>query len=161
MSQDSQMAHLLHVSKLQSDLEYKKAFEDVKNQYHVSMDMVNLVHAKKAQDLATDRGYKTIMHRYTALPTDMKVEWAKQAYGLQSDVSPEVHYFYTTLHSFSHLELIIKNNFGSLIFGRFTDNNYHSLIILSPLTQWLYQRVRSLLNYNLIQYVIQYGRSAI
>ncbi|XP_070802199.1 nebulin-related-anchoring protein isoform X1 [Pituophis catenifer annectens] len=85
VSQDSQMAHLLHVSKLQSDLEYKKASEDVKNQYHVSMDMVNLVHAKKAQDLATDRGYKTIMHRYTALPTDMKVEWAKQAYGLQSD----------------------------------------------------------------------------
>ncbi|XP_026560586.1 nebulin-related-anchoring protein isoform X3 [Pseudonaja textilis] len=85
VSQDSQMIHLLHVSKLQSDLEYKKAFEDIKNQYHVSMDMVNLVHAKKAQDLATDRGYKTIMHRYTALPTDMKVEWAKQAYGLQSD----------------------------------------------------------------------------
>uniref|UniRef100_A0A8C5REZ9 Nebulin related anchoring protein n=1 Tax=Laticauda laticaudata TaxID=8630 RepID=A0A8C5REZ9_LATLA len=85
VSQDSQMTHLLHVSKLQSDLEYKKAFEDIKNQYNVSMDMVNLVHAKKAQDLATDRGYKTIMHRYTALPTDMKVEWAKQAYGLQSD----------------------------------------------------------------------------
>ncbi|KAM6442896.1 nebulin-related-anchoring protein isoform 2-T2 [Liasis olivaceus] len=85
VSQDSQMAHLLQVSKMQSDLEYKKAFEDVKNQYHVSMDMINLVHAKKAQDLATDRGYKTIMHRYTALPTDMKVEWAKWAYGLQSD----------------------------------------------------------------------------
>ncbi|XP_042313004.1 nebulin-related-anchoring protein isoform X2 [Sceloporus undulatus] len=84
-SEDSQMAHSLHVSKMQSDLEYKKAFEDVKNQYHVSMDMINLVHAKKAQDLATDRGYKTITHRYTALPTDMKMEWAKWAYGLQSD----------------------------------------------------------------------------
>uniref|UniRef100_A0A6J0SP25 Nebulin-related-anchoring protein isoform X1 n=1 Tax=Pogona vitticeps TaxID=103695 RepID=A0A6J0SP25_9SAUR len=85
VNEDSQMAHSLHVSKLQSDLEYKRTFENVKNQYHVSMDMINLVHAKKAQDLATDRGYKTVMHRYTALPTDMKVEWAKWAYGLQSD----------------------------------------------------------------------------
>ncbi|XP_053161213.1 nebulin-related-anchoring protein isoform X2 [Hemicordylus capensis] len=84
-SEDSQMSHLLHVSKMQSDLEYKKAFEDTKTQYHVSMDMVTLVHAKKAQDLATEKGYKTIPHRYTALPTDMKVEWAKWAYGLQSD----------------------------------------------------------------------------
>ncbi|XP_054838259.1 nebulin-related-anchoring protein [Eublepharis macularius] len=85
VSEDSQMAHVLHMSKMQSDLEYKKAFENANTQYHVSMDMINLVHAKKAQDLATGRGYKTIMHRYTALPTDMKVEWAKWAYSLQSD----------------------------------------------------------------------------
>uniref|UniRef100_A0A8C0BE43 Nebulin related anchoring protein n=1 Tax=Buteo japonicus TaxID=224669 RepID=A0A8C0BE43_9AVES len=85
VEEDSQMAHSLQMSKLQSDLEYKKAFEDTKNQFHVSMDMVNLVHAKKAQNLATDRGYKTALHHYTALPTDMKVAWAKWAYGLQSD----------------------------------------------------------------------------
>uniref|UniRef100_A0A8C8EDX5 Nebulin related anchoring protein n=1 Tax=Otus sunia TaxID=257818 RepID=A0A8C8EDX5_9STRI len=82
---DSQMAHSLQMSKLQSDLEYKKAFEDTKNQFQVSMDMVNLVHAKRAQNLATDRGYRTTLHHYTALPTDMKVAWAKRAYGLQSD----------------------------------------------------------------------------
>ncbi|XP_068544712.1 nebulin-related-anchoring protein isoform X2 [Anas acuta] len=83
--EDSKMAHSLQMSKLQSDLEYKKAFEDTKNKFHVSMDMVNLVHAKKAQNLATDKGYKTALHHYTALPTDMKVAWAKWAYGLQSD----------------------------------------------------------------------------
>ncbi|KAM7169552.1 nebulin-related-anchoring protein [Macrochelys suwanniensis] len=82
---DSQIAHSLQMSKLQSDLEYKKASEDTKSQFHVSMDMINLVHAKKAQNLITDRGYKTSLHCYTALPTDMKVEWAKKAYGLQSD----------------------------------------------------------------------------
>ncbi|KAM9133007.1 nebulin-related-anchoring protein [Pangshura tecta] len=82
---DSQIAHSLQMSKLQSDLEYKKASEDTKSQFHVSMDMINLVHAKKAQNLITDRGYKTILHCYTPLPTDMKVEWAKKAYGLQSD----------------------------------------------------------------------------
>lgn len=93
VEEDSQMAHSLQMSKLQSGLEYKKAFEDTKNQFHVSMDMVNLVHAKKAQNLATDRGYKTALHHYTALPTDMKVAWAKWAYGLQSDVSPELNIF--------------------------------------------------------------------
>ncbi|KAM9618253.1 nebulin-related-anchoring protein isoform 2-T2 [Trichechus inunguis] len=82
---DSQMSHSLQMSKLQSELEYKKGFEDAKSQYHVSLDMVHLVHARKAQHLATDIGYKTVSHRFTALPTDMKVEWAKKAYGLQSD----------------------------------------------------------------------------
>lgn len=97
VEEDSQMAHSLQMSKLQSDLEYKKAFEDTKNQFQVSMDMINLVHAKKAQNLATDKGYKTALHHYTALPTDMKVAWAKWAYGLQSDVSPELNVFQ---HSF-------------------------------------------------------------
>ncbi|XP_006831547.1 PREDICTED: nebulin-related-anchoring protein [Chrysochloris asiatica] len=82
---DSQMSHSLHVSKLQSELEYKKGFEDAKSQYHLSLDMVHLAHARKAQHLATDIGYKTASHHFTALPTDMKVEWAKKAYGLQSD----------------------------------------------------------------------------
>ncbi|XP_003787203.1 nebulin-related-anchoring protein isoform X2 [Otolemur garnettii] len=82
---DSQMSHSLQMSKLQSELEYKKGFEDTKSQCHVSLDMVHLVHARKAQHLATDIGYKTASHHFTALPTDMKVEWAKKAYGLQSD----------------------------------------------------------------------------
>uniref|UniRef100_A0ABI7W297 LIM zinc-binding domain-containing protein n=1 Tax=Felis catus TaxID=9685 RepID=A0ABI7W297_FELCA len=82
---DSQMSHSLQMSKLQSDLEYKKGFEDTRAQCHVSLDMVHLVHARKAQHLATDIGYKTASHHFTALPTDMRVEWAKKAYGLQSD----------------------------------------------------------------------------
>ncbi|XP_017393940.1 nebulin-related-anchoring protein isoform X7 [Cebus imitator] len=82
---DSQMSHSLQMSKLQSELEYKKGFEETKSQCHVSLDMVHLVHARKAQHLATDVGYKTAAHHFTALPTDMKLEWAKKAYGLQSD----------------------------------------------------------------------------
>ncbi|OXB82351.1 UNVERIFIED_CONTAM: hypothetical protein H355_009276 [Colinus virginianus] len=85
VEEDSKMAHSLQMSKLQSDLEYRKAFEDTKNQFHVSMDMANLVHAKKAQRLASDKGYRTALHHYTVLPTDRKVAWAKWAYGLQSD----------------------------------------------------------------------------
>nr|XP_001495932.2 nebulin-related-anchoring protein isoform X10 [Equus caballus] len=82
---DSQMSHSLHMSKLQSELEYRRGFEDTKAQCHVSLDMIHLAHARKAQHLATDIGYKTASHHFTALPTDMKVEWAKKAYGLQSE----------------------------------------------------------------------------
>ncbi|XP_049552991.1 nebulin-related-anchoring protein isoform X7 [Orcinus orca] len=82
---DSQISHSLQMSKLQSELEYKKGFEDTKSQCHVPLHMIHLVHARKAQHLATDIGYKTASHHFTALPTDMKVEWAKKAYGLQSD----------------------------------------------------------------------------
>ncbi|XP_049620358.1 nebulin-related-anchoring protein isoform X2 [Suncus etruscus] len=82
---DAQMSHSLQMSKLQSELEYKKGFEDVKSQCHVSLDMAHLVHARRAQHLATDVGYKTVPHHFTALPTDLKLEWAKKAYGLQSD----------------------------------------------------------------------------
>ncbi|XP_028629301.1 nebulin-related-anchoring protein [Grammomys surdaster] len=82
---DAQMSHSLQMSKLQSELEYKKGLEDTRAQYHVSLDMIHLAHARRAQHLATDIGYRTASHCFTALPTDMKVEWAKKAYGLQSD----------------------------------------------------------------------------
>lgn len=49
--------------------------------------MLNISHAKKAQDLATETNYRTSLHEYTTLPTDINVAWAKKAYGLQSDVS--------------------------------------------------------------------------
>lgn len=89
------MSHSLQMSKLQSDLEYKKGFEDTRSQYHVSLDMIHLAHARQAQHLATDVGYRTASHCFTALPTDMKVEWAKKAYGLQSDVSSQPLSVYT------------------------------------------------------------------
>ncbi|XP_073934372.1 nebulin-related-anchoring protein isoform X7 [Castor canadensis] len=82
---DSQISHSLQMSKLQSDLEYKKGFEDTKSQCHVSLDMIHLAHARQAQHLATDIGYRTASNRFTALPTDMKMEWARKAYDLQSD----------------------------------------------------------------------------
>ncbi|KAK5615960.1 hypothetical protein CRENBAI_019599 [Crenichthys baileyi] len=47
--------------------------------------MMNISHAKKAQDLATDTKYRTFLHEYTSLPTDLNVAWAKKAYDLQSD----------------------------------------------------------------------------
>lgn len=53
----------------------------------IYLDMLNISHAKKAQDLATETNYRTFLHEYTTVPTDIHVSWAKKAYGLQSDVS--------------------------------------------------------------------------
>uniref|UniRef100_A0A3B5AT56 Nebulin related anchoring protein n=1 Tax=Stegastes partitus TaxID=144197 RepID=A0A3B5AT56_9TELE len=62
-----------------------KAKRDLASDRSVSLDMMNISHAKKAQDLATETNYRTFLHEYTTLPTDMNVAWAKKAYGLQSD----------------------------------------------------------------------------
>ncbi|XP_054454596.1 nebulin-related-anchoring protein isoform X2 [Anoplopoma fimbria] len=85
VSDDSQMAHSALATKLQSGRQYKKDYEDTKNKYSLHLDMMNISHAKKAQDLATETNYRTFLHEYTTLPTDMNVAWAKKAYGLQSD----------------------------------------------------------------------------
>uniref|UniRef100_A0A7N6A8A4 LIM zinc-binding domain-containing protein n=1 Tax=Anabas testudineus TaxID=64144 RepID=A0A7N6A8A4_ANATE len=85
VSDDSQMAHSALATKLQSDRHYKKEYEDTKTKYSVSLDMLNISHAKKAQDLATETKYRTFLHEYTTVPTDMNVAWAKKAYELQSD----------------------------------------------------------------------------
>lgn len=85
VSDDSQMAHSALATKLQSGRHYKKDYEDTKTKYSVHLDMLNISHAKKAQDLATETNYRTFLHEYTTLPTDMNVAWAKKAYGLQSD----------------------------------------------------------------------------
>ncbi|CAL8259772.1 unnamed protein product [Arctogadus glacialis] len=84
-SDDSQMAHSAQATKLQSDIHYKKDFVESKTNYSVSLDMMNISQAKKAQGLATDLNYRTVLHEYTTLPTDMNVAWAKKAYDQHSE----------------------------------------------------------------------------
>lgn len=48
--------------------------------------MINLSHAKKAQALASDLEYRTKLHDYTVGLDDIKVQQAKKAYALQSEV---------------------------------------------------------------------------
>uniref|UniRef100_A0A672MEM2 SH3 domain-containing protein n=1 Tax=Sinocyclocheilus grahami TaxID=75366 RepID=A0A672MEM2_SINGR len=82
--EDSHLMHCLEMGRLQSDQHYRKDAASVSGQYQLPLDMVNLVHAKKAQALASDQDYKTHIHSYTVLPDDIKVQWAKKAYDLQS-----------------------------------------------------------------------------
>lgn len=48
--------------------------------------MMEVAHAKKAQSLVSDQDYRLTLHQYTSLPDDMKVQAAKRAYALQSEV---------------------------------------------------------------------------
>lgn len=73
-------------------VEYKKGFEESKTHFQLPMDMVNISHAKKAQALASDLDYRKKLHKYTVLPEDMKTQWAKKAYGLQSEVSSQLQF---------------------------------------------------------------------
>ncbi|KAK2876323.1 hypothetical protein Q8A67_020419 [Cirrhinus molitorella] len=84
VQEDSNLMHCLEMGRLQSDQRYRKDAASVSGQYQLPLDMVNLVHAKQAQALASDQDYKTHLHSYTVLPDDMKVQWAKKAYDLQS-----------------------------------------------------------------------------
>ena len=48
--------------------------------------MMNMSHAKKAQALASDLDYRKRLHDYTVNTDDIKVQQAKKAYNLQSEV---------------------------------------------------------------------------
>lgn len=56
------------------------------SQFHLPMDMLDVLHAKKAQSLVSDQDYRLTLHKYTTLPDDLKVQAAKRAYELQSEV---------------------------------------------------------------------------
>lgn len=75
------------MGQLQSENRYKKEAASSQAQCHLPMDMVHLVHARKAQALASDHDYRTQYHEFTALPEDLKMAWAKKAHALQSEVS--------------------------------------------------------------------------
>lgn len=70
-------------------IEYKKGSKESQAKYSLPHDMINLCHAKKAQALASDLEYRTKLHDYTVMPDDIKVQQAKKAYSLQSEVRDE------------------------------------------------------------------------
>lgn len=84
------MLHCMQMGKLQSNKLYKKESQENQSRFHLSMDMVNLVHARNAQSLASGLGYKKMFHSYTMLPNDMKTQLAKKAYNQQSEVSRQI-----------------------------------------------------------------------
>ena len=67
-------------------MNYKKDFENSKAQFHLPLDMVTLVHAKKAQTLASDQDYRHPLPQYTSLAEDLRLSCAKRAHKLQSEV---------------------------------------------------------------------------
>ncbi|XP_035186023.1 nebulin-related-anchoring protein isoform X5 [Oxyura jamaicensis] len=82
---DIHIAHSVHASSLQSDVKYKQGFEDTRAHFHLPLDMINLVHARKAQSLVSEQEYRQLLHQYTSLTDDLRLQCAKNAYKLQSE----------------------------------------------------------------------------
>ncbi|KAM6390256.1 nebulin-related-anchoring protein isoform 3-T3 [Pluvialis apricaria] len=82
---DIHIAHSVHAASLQSDVKYKQGFEDTKTHFHLPLDMINLVHARKAQSLVSEQEYRQLLHQYTSLTDDVRLRCAKNAYKLQSE----------------------------------------------------------------------------
>lgn len=86
VSDDPRLQHCQRMGRLQSELQYRRQAAGSRAQCHLPMDMLPLVHARKAQALASDLDYRTCCHAFTALPEDLKMAWAKKAHALQSEV---------------------------------------------------------------------------
>ncbi|XP_040827496.1 nebulin isoform X1 [Ochotona curzoniae] len=85
LQDDPKLVWSIHAAKIQSDREYKKAYEKSKSVYNTPLDMMSIVQAKKCQVLVSDIDYRNYLHQWTCLPDQNDVIQAKKAYELQSD----------------------------------------------------------------------------
>ncbi|XP_067328664.1 nebulin isoform X26 [Anolis sagrei] len=85
LQDDPKLVHYMNVAKMQSDREYKKSYEESKTKYNTPLDMVNVVAAKNAQEIASNTNYKRLVHHYTFLPDAISVERSKNMMQIQSD----------------------------------------------------------------------------
>ncbi|KAI4588509.1 hypothetical protein MJG53_002917 [Ovis ammon polii x Ovis aries] len=85
LQDDPKLVWSIHAAKIQSDLEYKKAYEKSKGIHSIPLDMMSIVQAKKCQALVSDVDYRNYLHQWICLPDQNDVIQAKKAYELQSD----------------------------------------------------------------------------
>nr|XP_045724837.1 nebulin isoform X15 [Mirounga angustirostris] len=85
LQDDPKLVWSIHAAKIQSDREYKKAYEKSKGIHNTPSDMMSIVQAKKCQVLVSDIDYRNYLHQWICLPDQNDVIQAKKAYELQSN----------------------------------------------------------------------------
>ncbi|XP_075789481.1 nebulin isoform X4 [Pelodiscus sinensis] len=85
LQDDPKLVHYMKIAKLQSEREYKKDYEKTKTKTNIPLDMVNVVAAKQAQDIASNVNYKQQLHNYVYLPDAMNVKLSKNMMQIQSN----------------------------------------------------------------------------
>uniref|UniRef100_A0A8C4RBS7 Nebulin n=1 Tax=Eptatretus burgeri TaxID=7764 RepID=A0A8C4RBS7_EPTBU len=86
LEDDAKIVHCVKMARLKSDREYKKEYESQKINVTIPVDTLDIVQAKKCQQLLTDVTYRDYPRTWSNFPNRPEMLFARYAYDQQSDI---------------------------------------------------------------------------